>query len=339
MGSFNTACMVSQQVIVPGAEAVILPIHQQATYRPVELVKDNKEISQYGFAHTTCYPTAFWGYSGPIIRGKYYDYGCFEIFNIEENRINMISFFNHLFSDSFITKEGENKCHDVSFNMSSLYNPKKEYSFEELQDIWNKIWEVSQENRLFVSDYQGHPRNLQFAVMHRAAADYLIDYVNKANSYEDISYEQKTYFKHYIQGQLDRMIKVFENKKELGDTFSFFASQLTSLSGYRLGEQEGCHISYYYDNWELVMNAVDDFRAKNEDLSKLSDELIETLFDLFKSQIDHRYIQVGLNWLNIKLSPMVYASQDYDNSTGKSYAKMIRSVGAQINKEIKANRD
>lgn len=55
MGSFNTACMVSQQVIVPGAEALILPIHQQATYNPVELVKDGEETSHYGFAHTTCY--------------------------------------------------------------------------------------------------------------------------------------------------------------------------------------------------------------------------------------------------------------------------------------------
>lgn len=66
---------------------------------------------------------------------------------------------------------------------------------------------------------------------------------------------------------------------------------------------------------------------------------MDKLFDLFKSQIDHRYIHVGLYWFNIKLSPMVYASQDYDNTTGKSFAKMVRSVGAQINKEIKQNRD
>lgn len=54
MGSFNTSCMVSQQTIVPHAHAVILPISQQATYNPVELIKGGKELSQYGFAHTSC---------------------------------------------------------------------------------------------------------------------------------------------------------------------------------------------------------------------------------------------------------------------------------------------
>ena len=96
MGSFNTSCMVSQQVIVPGAETIILPIQQQATYEPVEISKDGKEMSQFGFAHTTCYPTAFWGYAGPMIRGTYDDYGRFNIDDTVENKINLISFFNEL---------------------------------------------------------------------------------------------------------------------------------------------------------------------------------------------------------------------------------------------------
>ncbi len=44
----------------------------------------------------------------------------------------------------------------------------------------------------------------------------------------------------------------------------------------------------------------------------------------------------GLDLFNIRLSPMVYAGQDYDNSEGKSFAKMIKSVSSSINKEIKA---
>lgn len=339
MGSFNTACMVSQQVIVPGVEVFILPIHQQATYRPVELVKNGKEISQYGFAHTTCYPTAFWGYSGPIIRGKYDDYGRFDLIDTPDNTINLVSFFNHLIADSYNTKQGENEYHDHAFDIHSIYNPKQTYSFAELETIWTSVWDVAQENRIFVRNYNDQPRNLQFAVIHHAAADYLINFVSKFTSYRAESYEQKVYFTKYITEQLAKVILIFKKKKELGDIFSFFASQLASLSNYGIGDQEGAHISSRYDNWNPIMDVIENFTANNPDTEEPSTELIDELFELFKTQIQHRYIHVGLDHLNIKLSPMIYASQDYDNSSGKAYAKMIRTVSSQVVKEIKANND
>lgn len=339
MGSFNTSCMVSQQVIVPGAQTVILPIQQQATYEPVEISKDGKEMSQFGFAHTTCYPTAFWGYAGPMIRGTYDDYGRFNIDDTVENKINLISFFNELTEKAFVTKQGENQYHDHGFDIHTLYNTKQEYSFSELVNVWEKVWDVVQENRIFISNYQGEPRNLQFAVIHRAAADYLIDSVGKLTSYSGQSYEQKSYFKNYIQSQLTRMVELFKEKKKLSDTFSFFGSQMASLSNYRIGEQEGAYISHYYDNFNPIMDAIEQFNEKNPATTTLSDDLIDSLFEIFKPQIQHRYLHMGLDHLNIKLSPMVYASQDYDNDTGKSFAKMIRSVSAQVNKEIKENRD
>lgn len=329
--------MVTQQTIVPGAEAVILPISQQATYNPVEMTKDGQELSQYGFAHTTCYPTAFWGYSGPMFRGTYDDYGRFNLDKTEENRINLVSFFNTLLDKSFTTKQGENEYHDHGFDMQTLYQKKTQYTFAQLEKIWDSIWEVTFENRLFVSNYQGEPRNLQFAVMHRAAADYLIETVNKFKSYDNNSYEQKAYFTNYVQEQLSRMIGLFKHKKELGDTFSFFGTQLSSLSSYLLGQNEGCYIGHYYDNFNEVMDLIDQHVTNNPEGETFSQELIDNLFNLFKVQLDHRYIHEGLNYLNVKLSPMVYASQDYDNSVGKAYAKMIRSVSSQINKEIKDN--
>lgn len=337
MGSFNTACMVSQQVIVPGAETFILPIQQQATYNPVEIMKDNKELSQYGCAHTSCYPTAFWGYAGPLIHGKYDDYGRFELINTNDNKMNIIEFFNYLNKNAFNTKQGKNQYHDHAFDMNSLYDPKKEYSFDELENIWNKVWDVTQENRVFVSNYQGEARNLQFAVIHHVAAEYLIDTVNKYKSYSGQSYDQKAYFKNYMQSQTARMIEIFEHKKELGDIFSFLGSQLGSLSNYGIGEQEGAYISQYYNSWNLVMDSMDKFVLENPNTKELSEELIDELFAVFETQIKHRYIHMGLDSFNIKLSPMVYASQDYDNSTGKSYAKMIKEVSGKITKEIKAN--
>ena len=36
---------------------------------------------------------------------------------------------------------------------------------------------------------------------------------------------------------------------------------------------------------------------------------------------------------------MVYASQDYDNETGKAYASMVQAVSREVLREIKVNRD
>lgn len=337
MGSFNTSCMVSQQVIIPGMEAFILPIQQQATYSPVELVKGGIETSQYGFAHTSCYPTAFWGYSGPIIRGKYEDYGLFKLIETDDNSNNLVSFFDHLIADSYNTKQGENEYHDHAFDIHSIYNPKQNYSFAELETIWDSLWEVSQENRLFVCDYNNQPRNLQFAVIHHAAADYLINTVNSFKNYEGKSYEQKSYFDSYIRNKLEKAVHIFSNKEKHIDSFYFFTSQLTELYDYRIGEQEGSYISNYYINENNVIDLIEDFVSKNPGNNNFSTELIDKLFEHFKTQIQHRYLHVGLNNLNIKLSPMIYASQDYDNTAGKAYAKMIRTVSAQVVKETKEN--
>lgn len=289
MGSFNTSCLVSRQIIVPGAEVVILPISQQGTYNPVEISKGERKLSQYGFAHTTCYPTAFWGYAGPMIRGKYYDYGRFDILDTPENYQNMLCFFKKLSEDAFKT-------------------------------------------------YQGEPRNLAFAVIHHAAADYLIKHVNEAKDYDGHSYEQKAYFERYAQKNLARMFDVFKNKS-LKDMMSFYATQVASLSNYRMGEQEGTHLSHYYDSWEPVMDLIETYIESEPASETLPNELTDKLFELFKTQIEHRYLHVGLDWFDIKLAPMVYASQDYDNSTGKSYARLVRSVSAQINKEVKEQYD
>lgn len=335
MGSFNTSCMVSQQIIVPGTEVIILPIHQQATYDAVELVKDDKQVSSYGMSHSSCYPTAFWGYAGPMIAGTYNDYGCFLLDDTEENISNLLYFFQELQKSVFETKQGENPYHDHGIKMDEIYNHKATYTFDQLVEIWDKIFEVAQENRLFIES-SGVPRNLNFAVIHHITAKYLIDTVNNMKSYSGQSYEQKSYFNDYINHDVKRMMEIFGDKKESGDIFSFFTAQLGSLSNYALGSNEGTYLSQYYNSFNEVMDIMEPYTSSNI-LKEVTQESIDQLFEVFKSQLNHRHLHMGLVHYNIKLSPMVSASQDYDNTTGKDYAKMIRAVSSQINKEIKEN--
>lgn len=337
MGSFNTTCFVSQQTIVPGAEALIFPIRKQASDSPVSIVLGDKETSQYGHTHSTCYATAFWRYAGPVIKGRYDDYGKFDLLETPSNTSNLLAFFKYLYNNSFETKEGENTCHDLGVDFRILYNPKvKEYGFGELFEIWDKVWEVAQEQRFFVRnyDYEDDPRSLGFAVMHHKAAEYLINAVNDMESWDNASYEQRGYFKRYMQNRLSRVMSIMDKPgRESAEIYEFFGIQASSLNGFGVGDQ--ARISSHYDHFDPVVSAVENYCGSEQFNGELSEEFMDSLFEIFKDDIDHRYIHTGLDMFNLKLSPMVYASQDYSNVIGKSYAKMIASVSELVTHEIK----
>lgn len=341
MGSFNTTCFASQQTIIPGEPCIILPIAQSTTYNPVEMVLNDKPHSQYGISHSTCYPTAFWNYASPIIKGKYNDYGKFELDHSEENESNIVSFFNYLHKSLLEIKRGKNEYHELALNFKKLFNPKQKYSFEKLEEIWENVWSVGQENRLFVLDFiNSIPVPFQFAVMHQETAKYLINVTNKQKTWDGKTREQKEYFANYSQSMFEKIKKVFAGKKDIKEVLNFFSMQISSLDGFRIGESEGTHISLHYNNFEKVMNIFDKYFKDNEtNIDILPKEFINELFKVFKNEIDHRYIHGGLDSLNIKLSPMVYAGQDYQNEIGNDYAKMVNAVNKAINLEIKEKND
>lgn len=329
MGSFNTTCFVSQQTIVPGAKCIILPIIQQSTYDEIQLISPNNsfETSVLGHAHTTCYPTCFWGYYGPLITGKYYDYGKFEIDNSLENIQSLKFLFNKLLKDSFKTKQGDNEYHDVAFDMSSLYSPETEYSFEQLIRICDEIWMVTMKYRLFVRNYKHNARQLQFAVMHESAAKYLINMVSNEKSWDGMSYHQFNYFENFVKSKLVKFVD--ETKEVPPELLEFVFWRIESLDGYRIGDSEGSNISSLYRSPLGVLGILQ--TMANGDFSKMPE-----LFNLYKTHLDHRYIHRGLDDLNVKLSPMVYASQDYSNDIGSAFFEMVKTVSAGINVEIKA---
>jgi hypothetical protein len=339
MGSFNTSCFVSQQIIAPGDESVILPIIQQATYDPVSLlVKTHngiEEMEKYGYMHSSCYPTAFWGYYGPMIRGKYDDYGQFELDDTESNFTNLISLFNQLHKNVCDVKQGENDCHDHPMVFNELYNPKEQYTFEQLTEIWEKIWEMGQESRLFATDYHKNPCSIAFAVMHKPAADYLVDTINQSTTWNDVSLEQKSYFHSYVNQKLGRVLEIFKDKKEKEDIITFGAVGMLSLEGFGVGEQEGTYIGQYYDYNEKVLDEIIEYFKQNPEANSISKDVTDEIFESFKEQIEHRYLAAGLSRLNLRLSPMVYASQDYSNDTGNSYLEMLKEVNAKVNAIVK----
>lgn len=337
MGSFNTTCFVSQQTITPGDEAIIFPIKQQSTYRPVELILksgENKEVAKYGYCHSNCYPTAFWAYCGPMIRATYDDYGRFNLDEDEYNIMNLVSFFNILSKAVCDVKQGENPYHDQSLEFDKIYDPKQQYSFDQLVEVWDKVWTVASKARLFMDGSKG-PFSVAFAVMHKASAQYFVDSVSKCKGWDGESYEMKSYFNSYINRYFKQMKETFGESLNAGE-LAFACGSIMRLEDFRIGEQEGTYYKPYYNVSKEVTKEFIDYIKANPTIKKIPKKFTNSLLKHFKPQIEHRYIATGLTHMNLTLSPMVYSSQDYSNEIGNSYLEMVKQVNAKVNAVVKA---
>src|ERR1035437_170793 len=328
MGSFNTTCFVTQQTISERNPCYIFPIKQNSGYNGVKLTRGDKSAVGSSVASSTCYSDCFWKPVGGFIKATYADYGQVEIdFTDEENKKKVNALFKELSREVFVTHVGENECHDVLFNISDC----KE---KPIQEIWEYLWTAAvHELRVFMIPYQDNsPRQFTFAIISEQAYDYLLNSIETSKNYNGISNSRNTAIDGFSAAIEARMAdfdtpdkhegKYAEGGKGYDSMRSHIASEVIRRA------IEGCsnvHIPFYL---------LDDSYSFSEEVlkeGKLSDENKAKV----KSLMEFGYIMLGLDDMNIKISPMVYSGQDYSNAIGKAYAKMIKTVSAQITKQQK----
>lgn len=334
MGSFNMSCFASGHNISPNNKTTIIPIFQQATYEPVELSLGDLKFSQYGFANTICYSDCFWGYAGPIIEGTYDDYGRFNLIENDINISNMVHFFNILHEKLFKVAQGSNSAHDLAIDFQSLYCPEETYTFEQLVAIWDEMWSVGQENRLFINE-RGSPRQLQFALLHHKAYKFFEDYCSKITMSGE-SFDQR--IENFIQQSFMFTAKPFHNankfpdmKDMLEDSLDFGLQRLSNLEGILFGN--GMDYWGLYDNKKALRVVIENFVKKNPDDRKFNEQTVNKIKKLLTTVIKHRIINFGINSFDVKLTPMTYGYQDYNNSVGKNYLRFIEAVNGSSTKK------
>lgn len=325
MGSFNTTCFASNQTIASGDACWVIPIRQSAGSEPVEMQYRDKKYSEYAHASTTCYPTAFWEPVGEPIRAEYYDYGRVDIAETSENLVNMLSLFLYLRELGAVTEKGDNPYHDPAFDIQQFLADKAgsvlsmlegqssganlEAVTTETKLVWDYIWEVAHEHRLFVgSSYAKPVRQFQFAVVHDSSYQKLIELYEGQEPWGEKPYERRA----FVDYALERSVTTSEGR---GLTDGYFISSTLRDAGYAR--------SYSYQLSDSTMDtAVYSYVAGG--LSA------DGLYEKVKPWIDFRYFLAGLEILNLKVSPLVYASQDYGNEVGEMYTKFVSEVSAEI---------
>ena len=170
--------------------------------------------------------------------------------------------------------------------------------------------------------------------MHASAGKYLVDSVCKGKTWSGDGLEIEPYFHTYLNKKLQENLEIFSDKKDISSIASFFATQIIGLEVYQVGNSEGSFIRKNHSISDAPMDALVNYLKSNPNFIEIPKSISLELFEQFKSQIEHRYIDEGLNNLNIRISPMVYATQDYDNTLGNEYLKMVNSVNQEINSNL-----
>lgn len=257
----------------------------------------------------------------------FYDYIEFTLTESEENQQNLTYFFNILHEKLFQVSQGENSCHDLAFDFQSLYQPQSQYSFEELKDIWNNLWQVAIENRLFI-EHKEQPRQLQFALLHHKSFEFFENYVEKIEQDEK---NLRQTFDYFVQRNTLHTIHSLTEMKKFPDMTEIFTKSL-DMGAEIISNLEGMPIgncfNYWplYDNKKAIIEVITQFVNDNPKSKQFNQASLDSLWQISQSVLKYRIIHIGLSHFNIKLSPMTYGYQDDCNEVGHNFLHFIQSV-------------
>lgn len=355
MGSFNTTCFVTRQTIAPGDACRVVPILQKKSFKPVKMQFKDQSYERYGATDSTCYPDAFWGPAGDFIEAKYYDYGQVEVLDMPKNRLLMFEFFLDLLENAPVVEQGENQYHDVPFDFNRFMADKapklkqrlddKNFEgfhedpavFEDLVTLWNYTWDAAHEHRLFHAKSARDPRPMQFAVMHEAAFQALIAQTAAHTTWQGESLEQMAFLTRSLAKAKDEAEEVVASMRTEILKPDLPADQRPALEEAVASQLEFSFIQNLRDAIFGLSNSFD--RMSMSDYRQIrqvgKDYLrgtatVEDVKRRLQHMLDARYVMSGLEELNLHFSPVMYASQDYNNSIGRAYLKLVTDVSTHV---------
>lgn len=308
MGSFNTTCFASYQTIASGDKCYIIPIVASLGYNPVEISLGDKKYSKFGVTESTCYASAFWKPIGRPIAAAYDDYGQVIIDPAQDNLLILSNFLEENKKKFYKAEQGKNEYHEQAFDPEKLdpVDPIKSLDY---------MWRTLQSFRIFFNHYHGEPVQFSFAIIAKDSADYLVKYVEKAKNWENQSLKIGSVATRF-KNNCNDILKDIDSLKRSGVLMIE-----RELNNY-LDRGESYNV-VIHEKWDIINNILENKTVGTNDLKS------------FKQFLREKYIFNGLDCFNIKIQPMFYASQDYDNSVGKAYAKFVSEVSVVMCK----NRD
>lgn len=320
MGSFYGSCFATRQSIATGDRCRVVALVQSTTLSPVEINVGGKSFTEYGPTDHRSDPSVFWTPMTGFLSASYDDFGKVIVDFTGQSRREAMQFFRELLSDDLEVKRGRSSEHEPGFHLRTFMQENTpallaaintatadEVADQELAKCWDYIWNVAQRGRLFASQC-GQPRALQFALMHEAAYQALLDRITAENSYQPMDIPS------YVRRAIDAC---HQGVKRL-------EAMLTEFS----------RASVF--NARMVSEVLSVNQLRNTAIEGLLQELGEAFFSgkLTEAQfieqvtpaIQDVYVMMGLRRMNLRYAPMDYAGQDAKNALGLEYAAFVDKV-------------
>lgn len=353
MGSFNTTCFVTRQTIAPEEVCWIAVVKQSSGFSPVRAAYRGQEHSVEPLTDSNCYATRFWAPVSGFLQATYDDYGRFKLARTPENGLKLMHFLLEAGHQMAVTYRGENPSHDLPFDLLKCAKEKApglyaaltaqgraptsadqppEASFDELDEVWDALFEVMQENRLFWANYRQVLRPLQVAVMHDAAYRGLVSQMASNTDYRGNSLQLTDVFARAVQ-----------EAKEHADKISAKMAEQEKAPATAADAEKSRRMHRYMQETALVENLTRIGQGSNLRFAGEQDLLREAigehtegrlnekgLFERVLTWLEGRYVCAGLESFNLHFEPMVYAPQDYSNDIGKAYTQFVQETCREV---------
>ena len=340
--SFYTTCFATNQVIRDGDKCRIIPIRQMATYKPVALTLGDKSATLYGASHSVCHPDSFWCPAGAFIPATYSDEGWNVTLELNDRaRTNLVEFFWQALKNCPDAAQGENTSHEPSFSFSAfmkkntpglvalfakpeLRRPYGVFPLEssvldsEIEACQKYIWKAAHHQRVFMRDYLGEFRPLEFAVMHEETYQALLEAMSTSMKFGQ-SQAPEAFFDRCFAG----IEKSMERLRSRGVALAAQSTAMEFMYADELRQQ----LQHFGGSNYIYPVFVEDAVLSRVAAARISENAsIEQVAAILRPLLDDRYVLEGLSEYNLRFSPMIYACEDNLNTDGVAYAKLVAEV-------------
>jgi hypothetical protein len=224
----------------------------------------------------------------------------------------------------------------------------------EITGTWEYLWDQAMENQLYIEratarwslGAKGMPEAqrisvfapVQFSIVHRAAADYMIGWLEKQKGPSGSFRQREVVARGLAASNTLAMLREEAGRRKKGKLRP--EAEIDAVaSGYLLAWLEFGPFIEGFANFEGIhYNEEDGLRPL---FAAYADKVIteDEFFEVVQPMLDTRYIMAGLESMNLRIEPVVTTGQDYENELGRSFAKFIRNTSAAVSRQRKALRD
>ena len=326
MGSFLVSCGLTNHIINEQEECYVIPIVEKKSYSSLKVLigKDdsgNPIYKEHYVAPRGCYNTDRFVPIGVALPATYADYGTFDLdFTSKSTRRNFKIFMHHLLTKGLNVAEGSNSTHDCAVNLEDFALPEHAVN-EDYERSWKTIEKAVWQNRCIVKNTYNNETvcSVRFYIVRKDAYHKLLDiYDNKEENFF-FSDEAKLLSEMTLTQKLERLRETMKSMKD--DPFSF--SRYDFYNQYFLTISRGGPKS-------LLSSLIYEAAFSDEVMAQGTEE--ENL-EFFSSLYNFGQFIHALSCVNSQPIPMYTAGQDYSNTTGIVYSKLLSTMLEEILEE------